>query len=75
MNVRTSEVPLIITEGVGGKPVNADQEVDGDFKIAALVFEDLLKAWTLRCKRNEKAEKNEEAEAGASPSTLVDSPK
>jgi len=26
-----------MTEGVGGKPVEADQEVEGDFKIAALV--------------------------------------
>jgi len=26
-------------EGVGGKPVEADQEVEGDFKIAAMVFQ------------------------------------
>ena len=28
-----------MTEGVGGKPVEADQEVEGDFTLAALVFQ------------------------------------
>uniref|UniRef100_M0ZUJ7 Uncharacterized protein n=1 Tax=Solanum tuberosum TaxID=4113 RepID=M0ZUJ7_SOLTU len=40
------------------------------------VFEVLVKAWTLRRKKEQRRlKKNDEAEARASPSTLGDSPK